>query len=55
MAQSGNKLCYELKSPRFESRLGFSLLQIVQTGYEFHQSVVQGVPELYPGVVAMGA
>lgn len=55
MAQSGNKLRYELKNPRFESRLGFSLLQFVETGYEVHQPVVQGVRELYPGVVARGA
>ena len=49
-----SKLCYELEGPRFVSRLGFSLLQIVQTGYEVHHLVVQGIPELYLGVVARG-
>jgi hypothetical protein len=52
--QSVNKLSYELEGPRFESRLGFSILQIFQTGYEVHQPVAQSIPELYPGVVARG-
>jgi len=44
IAQSVNKLCYELEGSRIESRLGFSFLQILQMGYEVHQHFAKGIP-----------